>query len=637
MLKIQLSDGSTIDRVDPCTISEIIDLAGQSNRRILAARINGRLVDLSFVVSHDSIVHLVSVDDNDALAIIRATGAILLAAAVREMYPNALLAEAHASNEGFHCDVSLGRAISAFELDEIGRRMRKIIAAAPEIRRPQMLPSQAASYFDAKANRFQSALSNQRANLGLLQVYEVGDLSLLSDLPVAPAFAVASVFQLHHVSGAYWQGEADEEMLQRVSGSAWLTEEQMAECVRRHAEAEKRDHRLIGKQLDLFHFQDEAPGLVFWHPKGWSLWQEIEQYLRGCYRANGYAEIKAPQILDRSLWERTGHWDNYRDNMFTTESERRSFALKPMNCPGHVQIFNADLRSYRDLPIRYGEFGQCHRNESSGALHGLMRVRGFTQDDGHIFCSEAQIEAEVVAFHDQAMRVYADFGFEEIAIKLALRPQARIGDDAIWNEAENALRSALRHCGVTWTDLPGEGAFYGPKIEYHLKDCLGRSWQVGTVQVDFSMPGRLAAFYVDEQGVRRSPVMLHRAIVGSMERFIGILIEHHAGAFPFWLAPVQVVIAPIADRHCAYASEVARELTRHGFRLILDDRNERLGLKVREHAVQKIPVMLIIGDAECAADCVTVRKYGEDATYKLGRESLTAELSKLRKPTIISD
>jgi threonyl-tRNA synthetase len=395
-----------------------------------------------------------------------------------------------------------------------------------------------------------------------------------------------------------------------VYGTAWAKKEDQEAYVHMLEEAEKRDHRKLGKQLDLFHFQDEAPGLIFWHPKGWTIWQEVEQYMRRVYKECGYQEVKAPQILDRSLWEKTGHWENYRDNMFVTESENRNYALKPMNCPGHVQIYNAGLRSYRDLPLRFGEFGQCHRNESSGALHGLMRVRGFTQDDGHIFCTEDQIQEECTAFHQQAMQVYKDFGFSDISIKIALRPDNRIGSDETWDRAEDTLRSALRACDVQWTELPGEGAFYGPKIEYHLKDSLGRPWQVGTMQVDFSMPGRLNAEYVADDNTRKVPVMLHRAIVGSLERFVGILIENHAGAMPLWLAPVQIAVLNISDAQADYAQGVAQNLKKQGFRVHLDLRNEKITYKIREHSVQKLPYIVVIGDKERDANTVAVRARG---------------------------
>jgi threonyl-tRNA synthetase len=420
-------------------------------------------------------------------------------------------------------------------------------------------------------------------------------------------------FKLMKVAGAYWRGNHENAMLSRIYGTAWLNDKDLKAYLTMLEEAEKRDHRRIGKQQDLFHLQEEAPGLVFWHPKGWSVWQVVEQYMRRVYRDTGYGEVRCPQILDVELWKKSGHWDNYKDNMFFTESEKRTYALKPMNCPGHVQVFNQGLHSYRDLPIRYGEFGSCHRNEPSGALHGILRVRGFTQDDGHIFCTEDQIEAEVTAFHRQAMQVYADFGFSDVQLKIALRPEPRLGDDATWDKAEAALRAALRAAGVEWEELPGEGAFYGPKIEYHLKDAIGRTWQLGTMQVDFMMPGRLGAEYVDEHSQRRHPVMLHRAIVGSMERFIGILIEHHAGAFPVWLAPLQAVVMNITDAQAGYAAGVARDLAAQGMRVEADLRNEKIGYKIRQHTLDKVPFLLVVGDREKETGAVSVRtRAGED-------------------------
>jgi len=431
--------------------------------------------------------------------------------------------------------------------------------------------------------------------------------------PHVPNTRFLKAFKLTRISGAYWRGDSKNEQLQRIYGTAWADEKQLKAYIQRIEEAEKRDHRRIGKAQGLFHLQEEAPGLVFWHPRGWAVWQVVEQYMRRVYRETGYGEVRCPQILDVELWKKSGHWDNYKDNMFFTESEKRTYAVKPMNCPGHVQVFNQGLHSYRDLPIRYGEFGSCHRNEPSGALHGILRVRGFTQDDGHVFCTEDQIEGEVRAFHAQALKVYADFGFEDIQIKIALRPESRLGDDATWDKAEGALRSALRASGVEWQELPGEGAFYGPKIEYHLKDAIGRTWQLGTMQVDFMMPGRLGAEYVDEQSQRRTPVMLHRAIVGSMERFIGILIEHHAGAFPAWLAPVQAVVMNITDAQADAATSVAKSLNSNGFRVEADVRNEKVGYKIREHTLQRVPYLLVVGDREKEAGTVAVRtRAGED-------------------------
>jgi threonyl-tRNA synthetase len=477
-----------------------------------------------------------------------------------------------------------------------------------------LLPrAEAVKYFDSigehhKADIIASIPSNEDISL-----YTEGKFTDLCRGPHVPATGKLGVFKLMKVAGAYWRGDSRNEMLQRIYGTAWTSKADLDAYLHRIEEAEKRDHRKLARQLDLFHLQDESPGMVFWHPKGWALWQQVEQYMRGVYRDNGYQEIRCPQILDRSLWERSGHWENFKDNMFTTESEKREFAIKPMNCPGHVLVFNSDLRSYRDLPVRYGEFGNCHRNEPSGALHGLMRVRGFTQDDAHIFCTEAQIESEVKAFNALALDVYRVFGFDDVTIKIALRPQPRLGDDATWDRAEQALRDALRASGVQWTELPGEGAFYGPKVEYHLKDSLGRSWQCGTIQVDFQMPGRLGAEYVAADDSRKVPVMLHRAIVGSLERFIGILIEHYAGALPLWLAPVQAVVMTITDRQRDYAVDLAKRLKDAGLRVRTDLRNEKISYKIREHSLQKLPYQLIVGDKEQEAQSVAVRsRSGED-------------------------
>jgi len=445
--------------------------------------------------------------------------------------------------------------------------------------------------------------------------------------PHVPNTRFLKAFKLTRISGAYWRGDSKNEQLQRIYGTAWADKKQLAAYILRVEEADKRDHRKIARQQDLFHLQEEAPGLIFWHPKGWSIWQVVEQFMRKVYRDSGYQEVRCPQILDVTLWQKSGHWDNYKENMFFTESEKRTYALKPMNCPGHVQVFNHGLHSYRDLPIRYGEFGACHRNEPSGALHGILRVRGFTQDDGHIFCTEHQVEAEVTAFHQQAMAVYAAFGFTDVQLKIALRPEPRLGDDATWDKAEDALRSALRSAGVEWEELPGEGAFYGPKIEFHIKDAIGRSWQCGTIQVDFSMPGRLGAEFVDEDNSRKVPVMLHRAILGSLERFIGILVENHAGALPLWLAPVQMVVMNISQAQEEYAEKVAQTLRAAGLRVQSDLRNEKITYKIREHSLQKLPYQLILGDKEVAAGLVAVRsRTGED----LGQMSVEALLQRLR-------
>jgi threonyl-tRNA synthetase len=459
-----------------------------------------------------------------------------------------------------------------------------------------------------------------------ISLYSEGGFTDLCRGPHVPSTGKLKVFKLTKLAGAYWRGDSRNEMLQRIYGTAWAKKEDLEAYLHRIEEAEKRDHRKLGRALDLFHLQDEAPGMVFWHPKGWSIWQEVEQYMRRVYRDHGYLEVRTPQVLDRTLWEKSGHWQNYKDNMFTTESEKHDFAIKPMNCPGHVQIFNAGLRSYRDLPLRYGEFGACHRNEPSGALHGIMRVRAFTQDDGHIFCEPRQIQPECVAFHELALAVYRDFGFDDIVVKLALRPTPRIGTDEQWDRAEEALRDALRASGAQWTELPGEGAFYGPKIEYHLNDSIGRPWQVGTMQVDFQLPGRLGAEYVAEDNTRKVPVMLHRAIVGSLERFIGILIEHHAGALPLWLAPLQAVVLTITERQNAYAAAVEARLKAAGLRVAADLRNEKITYKIREHSLQKLPYQLVVGDKEMQAGTVAVRTRGGEDLGAMALEALAARL-----------
>jgi threonyl-tRNA synthetase len=489
------------------------------------------------------------------------------------------------------------------------------------VTREELLRDDAVKFFESIGEKYKAEIIAGIPSNEPISLYREGDFIDLCRGPHVPSTGKLKHFKLMKLAGAYWRGDSRNEMLQRVYGTAWSKKEDLEAHLQRIEEAEKRDHRKLGKQLDLFHMQEEAPGLVFWHPKGWTVWQQVEQYMRRVYQDSGYQEIRCPQILDRNLWERSGHWANYKENMFTTESEKRDYALKPMNCPGHVQVFNSDLRSYRDLPLRYGEFGACHRNEPSGALHGIMRVRGFTQDDGHIFCTENQVEAEVTAFNQVAMKVYSDFGFNEISVKLALRPEKRLGTDDTWDKAENSLRDALKACGIEWEELPGEGAFYGPKIEYHLKDSIGRSWQCGTIQVDFQLPGRLGCEYVAEDNARKEPVMLHRAIVGSMERFIGILIENFAGALPVWLAPVQVVVANITENQAEYAKNVVQTLKKQGFRVELDLRNEKINYKIRQHSLVKVPYLFVIGDKERDNSSVAVRARGNKDLGVLSVES----------------
>ncbi|MBN8726416.1 MAG: threonine--tRNA ligase [Xanthomonadales bacterium] len=615
MITITLPDGSQRPFDHPVTVQEVAASIGAGlARAALAGKVDGRLVDTSHLIEQDAALAIVTEKSPEALEIIRHSTAHLLAQAVQRLFPEAQVTIGPVIENGFYYDFAFERQFTPEDLAAIEAEMKKIAAEALPVSREVMPRDAAVAFFRGKGELYKAEIIEAIPSGEALSLYTQGEFTDLCRGPHVPDTSRLRSFKLMKVAGAYWRGDSDNEMLSRIYGTAWLSDKDLAAYLHQIEEAEKRDHRRIGKQLDLFHMQEEAPGLVFWHPRGWSIWQVVEQYMRKVYVDSGYQEVRCPQILDKGLWEKTGHWQNYRDNMFVTSAENRDYALKPMNCPGHVLLFNHGLRSYRDLPIRYGEFGSCTRNEPSGALHGLMRVRGFVQDDGHVFCTEEQIEAEVVAFHRQAMAVYAHFGFEDIALKIALRPEPRIGADEVWDKSEAALRAALAACGVEWEELPGEGAFYGPKIEYHMKDSIGRAWQVGTMQVDFSMPGRLGAEYVGEDSARHVPVMLHRAIVGSMERFIGILIEHHAGAFPAWLAPVQAVVLNITDAQADYAAEVARDLVARGFRVEADLRNEKIGYKIREHTLAKVPYLLVVGDREREAGAVAVRtRSGEDA------------------------
>ncbi|MBB3120869.1 threonyl-tRNA synthetase [Massilia violacea] len=629
MVSVRLPDGSVRQFDAPVTVAQVAsNISTSLAKAALAGKVDGKVVDTSFLIEKDSDIAIITDKDADGLDVIRHSTAHLLAYAVKELYPDAQVTIGPVIENGFYYDFSYKRPFTPEDLAAIEKKMQELAKKDEQVTRKVLPRDEAVAYFKSinehyKAEIIASIPSNEDVSL-----YTEGSFTDLCRGPHVPSTGKLKVFKLMKLAGAYWRGDSKNEMLQRVYGTAWAKKEDQEQYLHMLEEAEKRDHRKLGKQLDLFHFQDEAPGLIFWHPKGWAIWQQVEQHMREKYRVNGYQEVKAPQILDHTLWEKTGHWGNYRENMFTTDSESRTYALKPMNCPGHIQIYNAGLHSYRDLPLRFGEFGQCHRNEPSGALHGVMRVRGFTQDDGHIFCTEAQIEAEVTAFHGQAMEVYKEFGFSNIDVKLALRPDNRIGTDEVWDAAEEALRSALRACGVEWTELPGEGAFYGPKIEYHLKDSLGRPWQVGTMQVDFFMPERLGAEYVDVDNTRKTPVMLHRAIVGSLERFIGILIENYAGAMPMWLAPVQVSILNISDAQAEYATELAAKLRKLGFRVQADLRNEKITYKIREHSVQKLPYILVIGDKERDANTVAVRARGN---VDLGVMSIDALVERLQQ------
>jgi len=629
MPAIRLPDGAVRQFDAPVSIAQIAAAIGPGlAKAALGGKVDGKLVDVSHVVDHDASVAIVTDRDPEGLELIRHSTAHLLAYAVKELFPDAQVTIGPVIEDGFYYDFSYKRAFTPEDLAAIEKRMVELAKKDEPIGRKLMPRDEAVAFFEGLGEHYKAEIIASIPANEPISLYAEGGFIDLCRGPHVPSTGRLRAFKLTKLAGAYWRGDSKNEMLQRIYGTAWAKKDDLDAYLKRLEEAEKRDHRRLGRQLDLFHTQDEAPGMVFWHPKGWSIWQEVEQYMRRVYRDHGYQEVKGPQILDRSLWERSGHWENYKDNMFTTESEKRDFAIKPMNCPGHVLIFNSDLRSYRDLPLRYGEFGACHRNEPSGALHGIMRVRGFTQDDGHIFCTPAQIEAECVAFHGLALSVYRDFGFGDVAVKLALRPTPRMGSDEQWDAAEEALRSALRACGAQWQELPGEGAFYGPKIEYHLKDSIGRPWQLGTMQVDFQMPGRLGAEYVDDDNARKVPVMLHRAIVGSLERFIGILIENYAGAMPLWLAPVQAVVLTITDRQADYARAVEAALRSAGLRVAADLRNEKITYKIREHSLQKLPYQLVVGDKEQQAKTVAVRtRGGED----LGAMPLPDLLARLRE------
>lgn len=616
MPTIILPDGSKKQFAQPVTVAEVAASIGPGlAKAALAGKLDGKLVDTSYTIHTDAKLSIVTDKDADGLEVIRHSTAHLLAQAVKQLFPDAQVTIGPVIEDGFYYDFSYQRPFTEQDLIAIEKRMQDLAAMDQKITRSTMPRDEAIKLFRNMGEKYKAEIIASIPVNEQISLYRQGNFIDLCRGPHVPSTAKLKAFHLTKVAGAYWRGDSNNEMLQRIYGTAWADKKSLQEYLTRLEEAEKRDHRRLGRELDLFHMQEEAPGLVFWHTKGWAIWQTLEQYLRGVYRDSGYQEVRCPQILDKNLWEKTGHWQNYRASMFTTSSENRDYALKPMNCPGHVLVYNHGLHSYRELPIRYGEFGACTRNEPSGALHGLMRVRGFVQDDGHIFCTEDQIESEVVAFHRQAMQVYADFGFSEIGLKIALRPDAdkRIGSNEVWDKAEAALRQALRACDVEWQELPGEGAFYGPKIEYHMRDSIGRPWQVGTMQVDFSMPGRLGAEYVGEDGVRHVPVMLHRAIVGSMERFLGILIEHHAGRFPAWLAPIQAVALTITSRQDDYVRKVTEILKNQGLRVESDLRNEKIGLKIREHTLQRIPYLLVAGDREQQSGSVAVRtREGKD-------------------------
>ena len=628
MVKITLPDGSTRQFDSAPSVLEVAAAIGPGlARAALAGRVNGKLVDTSFRVEQDAELAVVTERDKEGLEILRHSTAHLLACAVKELFPDAQVTIGPVIENGFYYDFSFKRPFTPDDLDAIEKRMAELARKDLPVTREVWPRDRAVEYFRSVGEHYKAEIIASIPAGEEVSLYREGDFIDLCRGPHVPSTGKLKVFKLTKVAGAYWRGDSRNEMLQRIYGTAWARKDEQEAYLKMLEEAEKRDHRRLGTQLDLFHIQEEAPGMVFWHPKGWTIWQQVEQHMRRVYQENGYLEVRCPQVLDRSLWEKSGHWENYKELMFTTESEKRDYAIKPMNCPGHVQIYNKGLHSYRELPLRYGEFGACHRNEPSGALHGIMRIRAFTQDDGHIFCTEEQVQPEVAAFTALLQKVYAEFGFTEVVYKLATRPPKRVGADEMWDKAESALKAALESSNLPFELLPGEGAFYGPKVEYHLKDSIGRSWQCGTMQVDFSMPGRLGAEYVAESNARKVPVMLHRAIVGSMERFIGILVEHYAGAMPLWLAPVQVVVLNISEGQADYAKAVAGALKRAGWRCEPDLRNEKITYKIREHSLQKLPYQLIVGEKEKAAEKVAVRtRTGED----LGQISLPDFITRLR-------
>ncbi|MFN4883602.1 MAG: threonine--tRNA ligase [Burkholderiales bacterium] len=611
MVNVTLPDGAVKSFPQPVKVADVAASIGAGlAKAAIAGRVNGALVDTSFLIEHDSQLSIVTERDADGLEIIRHSTAHLLAYAAQKLFPGLQVTIGPVIENGFYYDFAYERPLTPEDLESIEATMRALAAKDEPIVREVWNRDEAVNLFLQMGEKYKAEIIGSIPADQPISLYREGDFVDLCRGPHVPSTGKLKVFKLMKVAGAYWRGDHRNEMLQRVYGTAFAKKDELDTYLHQLEEAEKRDHRKLGKALDLFHMQDNAPGMVFWHPKGWSIWQQVEQYLRQVYVESGYQEVRCPQILDRSLWEASGHWEHYKDNMFTTASENRDYAVKPMNCPGHIQVFNSGLRSYRDLPLRYGEFGSCHRNESSGSLHGLLRVRGFTQDDGHIFCTEDQIQSEVDAFTRKLLAVYRDFGFESVIYRLSTRPVNRVGSDESWDKAERALAEALNNVGVQWQELKGEGAFYGPKIEYSLKDSLGRIWQCGTIQVDFNMPVRLHAEFVDSDNTRKSPVMLHRAIVGSLERFIGILIENFAGAMPVWLAPVQAVVASITDSQADYAQSVAKTLQNRGFRVQADLRSEKISLKIRELSLQKVPYILVVGDKEKASGQVTVRARG---------------------------
>lgn len=628
MLEITLPDGVVREYPAPLTVAEVaLSIGAGLAKAALAGKVNGEVVDTNYIIKDNTHLAILTAKDAQGLEIIRHSTAHLLAYAVKSLFPQAQVTIGPVIENGFYYDFSYSRPFTPEDLQEIEKRMNEL-ASKDEIVKRQVMPrDQAVAYFKNLGEHYKAEIIASIPASEDVSLYSEGEFTDLCRGPHVPSTGKLKHFKLMKVAGAYWRGDHRNEMLQRIYGTAWASKDDLQHYLTMLEEAEKRDHRKLGRELDFFHIDEHSPGTVFWHPKGWTLWQEVEQYMRRVYKDNGYLEVKGPQILDKGLWEKTGHWDKYRENMFVTESEKRDFALKPMNCPGNIIIFNQGIKSYRDLPLRFGEFGQCHRNEPSGGLHGIMRVRAFTQDDGHIFCTEDQIQSEVIAFTTLLQKVYKDFGFTEINYKLSTRPEKRIGSEESWDSAEKALAEGLRASGCEFQYLPGEGAFYGPKIEYTLKDAIGREWQCGTIQVDPNMPERLNAEYIGEDGARHKPVMLHRAIVGSLERFIGILLEQHAGAMPVWLAPVQVAVLNITDSQSDYVQDVVKKLKNQGFRVTQDLKNEKITYKIREHSMQKLPYILVMGDKEKAAGTVAVRARGNLDLGVMALEAFTEKLA----------
>ena len=628
MLNITLPDGSVRQYEAPVTVAQIAASIGSGlAKATVAGKVNGKLVDASDPISKDASVQIITPKDKEGVEIIRHSCAHLIGHAVKQLYPNTKMVIGPVIEDGFYYDIATDKPFTPDDVAAIEARMKELINQDYDVVKIMTPRAETIKTFQKRGEEYKLRLIDDMPEVEEMGLYHHQEYVDMCRGPHVPNTRFLKNFKLTKLAGAYWRGDSNNEMLQRIYGTAWATKDELKAYIQRIEEAEKRDHRKLGKQLDLFHLQDEAPGMVFWHPRGWALWQTIEQHMRKELDAAGYREVKTPQIMDKTFWEKSGHWDNYKDNMFVTQSEKREYAVKPMNCPGHVQIFNNSLRSYRDLPMRLAEFGSCHRNEPSGALHGLMRVRGFVQDDAHIFCTEDQIVDEARRFNELLVRIYKQFGFHDVAVKLSLRPEKRAGSDDIWDKAEQGLRDALTACGVEWEELPGEGAFYGPKIEYHVKDAIGRSWQCGTLQLDFVLPDRLDAEYVTESNGRARPVMLHRAILGSLERFIGILIENHAGSFPLWLAPVQMVVMNITEHQTDYCRQVVERLRAENFRVELDLRNEKIGYKIRDNSQYRFPYQIVVGDKEKQENKVAVRRKAED----LGSLNIDDFISQLKQ------